>query len=352
MSTILVIEDNQEMAENIVAILQLSKYTVLTAHNGKIGVQLAQQKNPDLILCDIMMPELDGYGVLQVLVNDPETANIPFIFLTAKVDKTDFRTGMNLGADDYITKPFEGYDLLKVVEMRLKKSEFLKSTHRNDLEGVNHFFNQAKELKEFQKLSEKRHVRICHKKEFVYMEGQSLNDIYFINKGRIKTYKANEEGKELITGIFRNGDFLGYASIVEDLPSHESAIVIDEAEIVIIPKSDFLSLLYSSKDIARKFIKLLSNNLAEAESKLLDLAYQSVRQRVAGTLLKLKEKAGTDMHKDVITIARKDISNIVGTATESLNRTLADFRDEGMIELENEGIKLLNTANLEKVMRL
>ncbi len=352
MPTILVIEDNQEMAENIAAILQLSKYTVLTAPNGKIGVQMAQEKIPDLILCDIMMPELDGYGVLQVLVNDPETANIPFIFLTAKTDKSDFRTGMNLGADDYITKPFDGYDLLKVIEMRLKKSDFLRSTHHNDLEGVNHFFSQAKELKEFQKLSEKRHVRICHKKEFLFMEGQTLNDIYFINKGRIKTYKSNEEGKELITGIHTNGEFLGYASLLEDLPSHESAIVIDEAEIAIIPKADFLSLLYSSKDIARKFIKLLSNNLAEAENRLLDLAYQSVRQRVAGTLLKLKDKMGTDGHKDIITIARKDISNIVGTATESLNRTLADFKDEGMIELENEGIKILNATKLEKVMRL
>lgn len=354
MPTILVIEDNQEMAENIAAILRLSKYTVITAPNGKVGVQLAQQKSPDLILSDIMMPELDGYGVLQILVNDPDTANIPFIFLTAKADKSDFRTGMNLGADDYITKPFEGYDLLKVVEMRLKKSEFMKYTHRNDLEGVNHFFSQAKELKEFQKLSEKRHVRICHKKEFLFMEGQTLNDIYFVNKGRIKTYKSNKDGKELITGIFTQGDFLGYTSVLEDLPSNESAIVIDEAEIAIIPKSDFLSLLYSSKDVARKFIKLLSNNLAEAERRLLDLAYQSVRQRVASTLLKLREKVGSDRDhdKDVITIARRDISNIVGTATESLNRTLADFKEEGMIELENDGIKILNESKLEKVIKM
>jgi CRP-like cAMP-binding protein/AmiR/NasT family two-component response regulator len=352
MNTILVIEDNQEMAENISAILRLAKYSVLTATNGKTGVEVAQQRHPDLVLCDIMMPELDGYGVLHVLSKDPGTSNIPFIFLTAKADKADFRTGMNLGADDYMTKPFDGFDLLKVVEMRLKKNALMKSMYSNDLDGVNLFFNHAKELKEFQHLSEKRHVRTCHKKEFLFMEGQMLNDIYFINKGKVKTYKSNEEGKELITGIHAQGDFLGFVSILEDAPSHENATVLEETEIAIIPKQDFLALLYSSKDVAHKFIKLLSNNLAEAEKRLLDLAYQSVRQRVAGTLLKLKDVQGASAQTEMITIARKDISNIVGTATESLNRTLADFKEERMIDLVNEGIKILDTPKLEKVLRV
>src|SRR5687767_9896639 len=104
---ILLIEDNVEMAENISTILELAKYDVTHASNGKVGVDLAQRNHPDLILCDVMMPELDGYGVLHILNNNPDTASIPFIFLTAKADKTDFRAGMNLGADDYITKPFD-----------------------------------------------------------------------------------------------------------------------------------------------------------------------------------------------------------------------------------------------------
>ena len=102
---ILLIEDNAEMAENISSILELARYQVTHAPNGKKGVDLAQQAHPDLILCDIMMPELDGYGVLHILNKEPETASIPFIFLTAKADKSDFRAGMNLGADDYITSP-------------------------------------------------------------------------------------------------------------------------------------------------------------------------------------------------------------------------------------------------------
>jgi CheY-like chemotaxis protein/CRP-like cAMP-binding protein len=352
MNTVLVIEDNQEMIENIEAILRLGKYNVLTAFNGKAGVEVAQQHHPDLVLCDIMMPELDGYGVLHLLSKDPDTANIPFIFLTAKADKTDFRVGMNLGADDYVTKPFDGFDLLKVVEMRLKKNEMIISTYKNDLDGVNSFFNQAKELKEFQKLSEKRHVRLCHKKEFLFMEGQTLNDIYFINKGKVKTFKSNNDGKELITGIHMSGDFLGYVSVLEDSPTNDTASILEEAEIVIIPKQDFISLIYSSKDVARKFIKLLSNNLAEAENRLLDLAYQSVRQRVAGTVLKLEQQLAMPAKNEVLTIGRRDISDIVGTATESLNRTLADFKDEGMIDIVNGGIKVLDRVKLEKVMRL
>lgn len=352
MNTVLVIEDNLEMAENISAILTLGKYIVLTAPNGKIGVELAQQHHSDLVLCDIMMPELDGYGVLHLLSRDPETAGIPFIFLTAKVDKNDFRTGMNMGADDYITKPFDSSDLLKVIEMRLNKNALLRSTHENTLDGVNLFFSQAKELKEFQKLSEKRHSRIYRKKEFLYMEGQTLNDVYFINKGSVKTYKSNSDGKELITGIYSQGDFFGYTSLLEDAPSHETAAFLEETEVVIIPKQDFISLIYTSKDIAHKFIKLLSNNLSDSEDRLLKLAYQSVRQRVADTLLKLNEKSGSNGQQELVKIPRRDISLIVGTATESLNRTLADFKEERIIDLLSDGIKILDAVRLEKVTKL
>src|SRR5690606_6859842 len=348
--TILLIEDNEEMSENITSILKLAHYNVIRASNGKEGVALAQQEHPDLILCDVMMPELDGYGVLHILNGDPETANIPFIFLTAKADKADLRAGMNLGADDYITKPFDGFDLLKVIEIRLKKSALLKQNYRNDIYDVNSLFNKAREMKEFQKLSENRPTRTYKKKDFIYMEGQIPSDLYFIISGEVKTYKVNYDGKELITGIHRKGDFLGYVALLEETPHSESAEVLEEAEVSIIPKNDFLTLVYSSKDIARKFIKMLSNNLIEAENRLLDLAYQSVRQRVAGALLKINSQHESP-EKNLITIARRDISNMIGTATESLNRTLADFKDEGLIEILGEGIRILRMDKLEAMVK-
>ena len=121
MKKILVIEDNEEVRENLEEILELYGYDVDSAADGKIGVEKALKSPPDLILCDVMMPRLDGFGVLNILSKKSTTANVPFIFLTAKAEKTDFRRGMNLGADDYITKPFFKDELLAVIETRLKK---------------------------------------------------------------------------------------------------------------------------------------------------------------------------------------------------------------------------------------
>jgi CheY-like chemotaxis protein len=118
---ILVIEDNLEMRENIAEILELANYEIVTAEDGKKGVVAAKAEKPDLIICDVMMPELDGYGVLHILGKDPITLAIPFIFLTAKSESVDVRKGMGMGADDYITKPFEEMDLLDAVEMRFKE---------------------------------------------------------------------------------------------------------------------------------------------------------------------------------------------------------------------------------------
>src|ERR1700744_1566288 len=126
MKKILLIEDNNEMRENISEILSLANYAVLTAENGKTGVEIAKKDKPDLIICDIMMPDLDGYGVLHILSKDPETIAIPFIFLTSKAKKSDLRKGMSLGADDYLTKPFVDTELLNAVEVRLRKNEFFK----------------------------------------------------------------------------------------------------------------------------------------------------------------------------------------------------------------------------------
>ena len=351
MNTILVIEDNQEMAENIVDILELANYHVLSAPNGRIGVELAQQHLPDLVLCDVMMPELDGYGVLHILNKNSDTGSIPFIFLTAKADKSDFRSGMNLGADDYITKPFDGFELLKVIEIRLKKSSFVKSAVNNRLHDLNSFFNEAKELKEVQSLSENRPFRAFRKKDLIFMEGETPNDLYFITKGSVKTYKLNYDGKELVTGIHPAGSFFGYTPLLEDKPYCENAEALDETQVMVIPRNDFLTLLYSSKDVARKFIKLLSNNLEEAERRLLDVAYQSVRQRVAGALLQIREKYAMPGGQGLISFARKDISGLIGTATVSLNRTLADFRDEGLIEILDDGLRILDQKKLERLSR-
>src|SRR3954468_5670798 len=118
---ILIIEDEPEMRRNLATILRLEKYNVLDAQNGRNGAELARRERPDLILCDVMMPELNGYEVLEALRADPATVTIPFIFLTAKGEKNDVRNGMDLGADDYLTKPVAKPDLLRAIQARLKR---------------------------------------------------------------------------------------------------------------------------------------------------------------------------------------------------------------------------------------
>lgn len=345
---ILLIEDNAEMAENISGILKLVNYNVQSAVNGRVGVEIAKETFPDLIICDIMMPELDGFGVLHILSQDARLANTPFIFLTAKTDPTDLRNGMNLGADDYITKPFHGLDLLRVIEVRLKKRALIKEGASNNgsddpdgrLNGHGHL--------DVDSLTIQKHRRLFRRKELVFLEGQSAYDLYYIIRGEVKTYKVNYEGKELITGFFHAGDFIGYIPLIEGKPHHESAEVMEDTVIAVIPKHEFLDLIYSSKSIAKKFIGLLSTSLVETECRLLDIAYQSVRQRVAGALLKMNNQPRLNGGPIIITATRKDISSLIGTATESLNRTLADFKEEGLIEIREDGIRIVEKAKLER----
>lgn len=123
MAKILVIEDEPEMRRNLLTILRLEKFEATAAENGRQGVEFARKNQPDLVLCDVMMPELDGYGVLQALRENPATVTTPFIFLTAKGEKPDIRAGMNLGADDYLTKPVAKADLLSAIAARLRRQE-------------------------------------------------------------------------------------------------------------------------------------------------------------------------------------------------------------------------------------
>src|SRR5687767_11158314 len=154
MKSILVIEDNKDIRENTAEILDLAGYKTFTAENGKRGVDSAMKEKPSLIVCDIMMPELDGYGVLHLLRKNPDTQNIPFIFLTAKTERSDFRKGMEMGADDYVTKPFDDIELLNAIEVRLKKDEVLEHNYSSSPQGLAQFVKDMKDTGLMQQLSD------------------------------------------------------------------------------------------------------------------------------------------------------------------------------------------------------
>ena len=349
-NAILIIDDSADMRENANELLELAGYKTYTATNGKEGLDLARKHKPDLILCDIMMPELDGYGVLRALENIPEMVSTPFVFLTAKAERTDFRKGMDLGADDYITKPFSGDDLLRVVSARLKKSMLLKKNFERNINGLTDFINTAKIQGDISLLSGNKTIKKVRRKEMIFMEGDSPNYLYFIVSGKIKIFKSNEWGKEYIVDIQKSGDFFGYIALLEDGNHKESAMAIDNTEIALIPRNDFFQLLHSNKEVSIKFIKYISSSLAEAEDKLLKLAYNSARKRVAEALLfvyrKYKEEGKTDF---TFSLNRENISALAGISPESVSRNLTDFREEGLIHTENGTIKIVDYKKLENL---
>ncbi|HLG34390.1 MAG TPA: response regulator [Bacteroidia bacterium] len=350
MKTILLIEDNKEMRENTAEILELASYKVYTAKNGKEGVELAQKEKPDLIICDIMMPVLDGYGVLHLLAKNVDTAGIPFIFLTAKAERGDFRKGMEMGADDYVTKPFDDIELLKAIESRLKKSDMMKKEFSKDIEGLSEFIASAKGIEDLKKLSEERDVHTYRKKEIIYDEGNYPKGISFIIKGKVKSYRTHELGKEFITGLYKEGDFFGYLALLEDGKYTDSAMTLDDSEICLIPKEDFFALIYKNAEVSRRFIRMLSDNLHEKEEQLLNLAYNSVRKRVAEALITLHSRYKKESEpKFTISISREDLANLAGTATETTIRTLSDFKEEGLLEIKGGTITLLNNEKLAKM---
>ena len=350
MKTILLIEDNVDVRENTAEILELANYKVLQAENGKLGVEIAQKMKPDLIICDIMMPVLDGYGVIHLLNKSNETASIPFIFLTAKSERLDYRKGMEMGADDYISKPFDDIELLNAVESRLRKKEILKTEFSKNIDGLYDFLDEIKKVDDLKKISVDKRIKLYKKKEIIFSEGNIPNYLYFVAKGKVKTYKAHQYGKEFITNLYTAGEFFGYTVLLEQLPYSETAEALDDAEVCLIPKEDFYLLMNSNVSVMKVFVKMLTDNILEKEKQLVNLAYSSVRKRVADALILLQNRFENNKNENfTISISRDDLANIVGTATESLIRTLSDFKEENMIAIKGSNITIVDFQKLKQL---
>ena len=348
--TILVIDDNNDLRENTAEILDLAGFKTLTAENGKRGVEVATREKPDIIVCDIMMPELDGYGVLHLLRKNPDTQNIPFIFLTAKTERSDFRKGMEMGADDYVTKPFEDIELLNAIEVRIKKAEVLLQNYASSPQGLSQFVRDVKNSGLIKHLSDQYAVETFHKKQTLYQEAKRPRFLYYLVSGKVKAFKSHEDGKEYITDLFSAGDFIGYTALIEDKNYDDSASILEDAEIMQIPRDEFLGMIYSDINIATKFIRIVTQNVKEKEERLLNLAYSSLRKRVARALVDIHEKFNKDGQKNLIEFSREDIAQYVGTATESLIRTLSDFKGENLIEIKSGKISITNLDKLKNLL--
>ncbi len=350
MKCVLVIDDNADIRDNTAEILDLAGYKTLTADNGKKGVEIAQKEKPDLIVCDIMMPELDGYGVLHLLRKNAETEQIPFVFLTAKTERSDFRKGMEMGADDYITKPFEDIELLNAIEVRLKKAAVMRNRYSPSPQGINQFIKDVKNAGLISQLADQYDVESYTKKQTLYQESKRPRYLYYLVKGKVKGFRTHDDGKEYITNLFSDGDFIGYPALIEEKNYDDSAVVLEEAEIMQIPKEDFLQMIYSNMDVAAKFIRIITQNVKEKEERLLNLAYSSLRKRVAKALVDIQSKFNAESANKPLEISREDFAHYVGTATESLIRTLSDFKSEKLIEIKGGKITIINLEKLQNLL--
>lgn len=349
MKTILLIEDDRALRENTEELLELSGYSVLTASNGKIGIEAAKKNLPDIIICDIMMPVIDGYGVLESLSSDKKTKQIPFIFLSAKTEHKEIRKGMDLGADDYLTKPFEEEDLISAVESRLAKAEILNRTAGTS--PINHGVSEDElrtlhELKNF--FDDNGDLVNFKQGETIYQEGSRSTKIYLIIKGLVKCYSMDAAGKELITSLYRADDFLGLTSFLNNTAYQESATAMEPVVLAGISKENLKDILGKNKDISLELMELLTENITLIKGQLLQMAYSSVRKKTAQTLLQFADIMNTKT-EEPIKISRNDLASVAGIAPESLIRTLSGFKKEGLIDIEGRNIRIKQLKALQYV---
>jgi len=342
---ILIIEDNDDIRENVIEILELAGYTVASASNGKAGVELAFNDVPDIILCDIMMPEMDGYGVLYLLSKRPETVAVPFIFLTAKAEHFDRRKGMEMGADDYLTKPFDDMELLNAIESRLKKKAGQQAYYSRSLDRLDAIVAKQDGLVALHHIIEERKARLVKKNQVIYYEGDKGNGLYVLLSGKVKTIKLAQDGRELMTGIYAADDYLGINAMLANEEYGDTATALEDSMLCLIPKEQLEQLLNLYPEVAREFIKLLANDIREKEEQLLQMAYHSVRKKLAEALLRIQRQSGTNTFK----IAREDLAAMAAMATETVSRTLSDFKDEGLIEKTGSTITIIDISRLTKM---
>ncbi|MCM4158332.1 response regulator [Antarcticibacterium flavum] len=346
MKKILFIEDDIVVRENTAELLELAEYNVVTASNGRIGVELARQELPDIIVCDIMMPEMDGYGVLESLSKDEATNHIPFIFLSAKTEHKDIRRGMDLGADDYLTKPFEEEELISAIESRLAKVAILKKIKTNE-ENKNEK-PQLNSLNDLRELVKNYELQTYKAGETIYEEGKQGLFFFFVDRGVVKSHKMDQYGKELITSLYKEGDFFGNTSFGKLDSYQEHATAMEDTRVYAVSKEELKEILSQNNKIAFDLIDAMGENITGIKEQLLEMAYGSVRKKTARTILLFSQKIRRHPTQS-IRISRSDLASVAGMASETLIRTLSDFKKEGLLEIEGRNIKLLDVEALKKI---
>ena len=343
MTKILIIDDDKAFRHITAEVLRVAGYEVELAPDGKTGVIMAQSTIPDLILCDIQMTDLDGYGVLKILSKELETAAIPFIFISSQKDSSSIRKSLFHGGDDYLIKPIQSSELIESVEKRLKRIQLWKS---NSIENSGNKFFKYKPIASF--LSEffaDRKLKALKKKDKLYYENDFANHAYYVISGKIKTIKTDSYGKEYVTDLFLPGSLFGFLPIKDNGEHQDTAVAMEPSVLAIVPKHEFVDYLKREPSFSFALMQLMSENIAEKENRMLQLAYATVKERVAETLLFFHSQPEVNAIEN---ISRDDLASIIGTTKESLVRALSEFKKDGSISASSKEIAINDIKTLRR----
>lgn len=343
---ILLIEDDSSLRENTQEMLELAGHKVFSAEDGETGLQQALQNSIDLILCDIILPGINGYSVLDKISSNPRTRTIPFIFLTALSNIKDIRHGMNLGADDYLVKPFEEQDLLETINSRLAKFSVLKDREIDHARKAKISINTLEDFRNYFR-AHGGEIELS-KNELLFRENQPAGYVYLLTQGIIKTLSLDEYGKELITGIYHKDDFLGIYSFNRNITYPEQALVIEPAKLLRLPLRLVQDIFRDNPQFTMEWAESLSKDVIELKDHLLQTAYASVLKKTVNTILEFSEKLHFNK-KELSKISRGDLASVAGISKESFIRCLSTLKQDKLIEINGKNIKVLDLKGLKKI---
>lgn len=343
---VLIIDDDRIILRVAEELLKLSGYSTIAAEDGLSGIALAGSERPDVIICDIVMPGINGYEVFNALSRNSFTATIPFIFLTSKDNYLDQRKGMRMGASDYLTKPVNGLELLESIEARIRKQHAAKRETYPDNPAV------PPPADPWAKLRTSGTATVCtyNRNEVLFSEGDLQKNIFLVNKGRIKTMKTNENGKRIITGFYRTNDLAG-CIIQKSKPVYsDTAVAQEDTEVLKIAAESFYSMLGNHREIQAAAFTFMARDIQRKERLMMNIALNSARKRMQEVLLIASEyySDSRDPNSANISMSREDLANLSGLSTESAIRILSSFRKEGLLSTDDKGQIIIHDTLLLK----
>lgn len=364
MKTILLVGFNDESRIHITEVLQMASYTIVHARTGREAVGVAVREHPDLVMCSMESESFDAYGLLRMLNSNRATSGIPCILCGDFTGKSEIRRAMESGADDVLERNCSDAEMLGAVSSRL-----LRFSNRNQAEErysdaiLGEKVNGAAEPDlslsgTMSNTSDGIDVSLLHKhgrmkrfkkNETIYTEESTPHAVYYLVRGKIKTYRTHELGKEYITGLYAEGQFFGHIAALEEKVHTDAAQALDESDIIVVPNSEFLTVLLHSAVMSQRFLRMLADELDSKDDSLVKLAYNSVRKRVADALLALERQYHVTPDPFHIAISRENLANLAGTATETTIRTLHDFKEEKLIDIKGSTIRILNLEKLKSM---